>query len=51
MADISKCTGHEFLIRDKCYRFAAKKSLFQSFIAVVPYDKENKRCIYFWKNE
>lgn len=51
MADISMCEGTECPLKEECYRFSAPKSMYQSYFVEVPYDKEQKKCDYYWKQD
>jgi len=46
MADISKCANTMCPLRKKCYRFTAKKGMFQSYVDF----KYDNGCVHFWKN-
>ena len=49
MSDIAKCIGKDCKIKESCYRFTAKDSLYwQSYI--MPKVKDGK-CEMYWKNE
>lgn len=50
MADITKCTGKNCQIKDKCYRYTALDGLWQSY-ANFNKDKkikDKKECKEFW---
>ena len=51
MTDISKCRGTDCPLKESCYRYTAKEGMWQSYIFDVPYDKEKKKCEYYWKVE
>lgn len=49
MPDISMCKGDGCPIKQDCYRFTARPSEFyQSYFAVVPYDKKTG-CDHYWE--
>ena len=53
MADITKCSGDNCPIKDKCYRFTAPTEEFgQSYFMEPPYDIKNAHviCEMFWKD-
>jgi len=45
MPDITLCINKECFMREKCYRFKAKPSLWQSFTHFVPAGKDD--CIHY----
>ena len=47
MADISMCANVSCPLRNKCYRFTAKKGMFQSYVDF----KYDNGCKAFWKTE
>ena len=48
MADITKCKGLGCPVKEDCYRYTAKADKYQSYFTDSPYDKENKKCDYYW---
>jgi hypothetical protein len=49
MADIAKCIGKNCKVKESCYRFTAKDSLYwQSYIS--PKVKDGK-CNMYWENK
>ncbi len=50
MPDICMCSGQGCPQREKCYRFTAKPSLYQSMFTVPPIDG-NGNCEEFWDNK
>jgi hypothetical protein len=46
MADITKCKGQGCPVKEKCYRYTAKESMYQSYFSELPI-KDNK-CDMFW---
>jgi len=53
MADITKCSGDNCPIKDKCYRFTAPDStLLQSYFMEPPFYIKNAHviCEMFWKD-
>lgn len=46
MADISKCTGEGCPIKEKCYRYTAPTSIWQSYLDI----KYEENCDYYWPN-
>jgi len=54
MADITMCSGKGCRVKDKCYRFTAKKSEFwQSYFLNPPLEVKNDvlACRMFWGEE
>lgn len=51
MADISMCSGKDCPLKDKCYRYTAPQSDYQSWFSVVPYSTFVESCEYFWDNK
>jgi hypothetical protein len=50
MANITKCTGDNCPIKEKCYRFTAISSKYQSWFS-PPYGRdEPNTCYYFLSN-
>lgn len=50
--DITMCTGGDCPLKEQCYRFKAVPNKFrQSMFMTIPYDKEEEKCKYFWKND
>ena len=49
MADITMCSGVGCDMKDKCYRFTAERSHWQSWFSVVPI--KDGECDKFWDNE
>lgn len=49
MADITMCTGKGCDLRNRCFRFTARRGYRQSMFLLPPFDKSDK-CIYFWDN-
>jgi hypothetical protein len=47
MADISKCLGTDCILKEKCFRYKAPESYFQSYFVDVPII--NGVCEYFMK--
>ena len=50
MADITMCKGLECPVKEDCYRFNAKADEYQYYFLEPPYDKEKKKCDYYWGN-
>lgn len=50
MPDITKCRGNFCPLRESCYRYTSKASMYQSYFSKTPYsvDSENQ-CDYYWK--
>ncbi len=48
MSDITKCSGKDCPMKDKCYRFTAKDGFWQSYFTKVP--NKGKKCNQFWDN-
>ena len=48
MADITKCTGENCPLKDRCYRFTAKADEYRQAYFGAPPIKEGK-CEYFWE--
>jgi len=48
MPDITMCNNNKCLSKNKCYRFIATPSRYQSYIAWTVKEKVNK-CEYFWE--
>ena len=46
MADITKCMGDGCPIKEKCYRYTAKESTYQSYFTKAPFDGE--KCDMYW---
>lgn len=46
MADITKCRGDGCIVKEKCYRYTAKDSSYQSYFVEVPF-REGK-CDMYW---
>ncbi len=49
MADISMCRNVICTLKEKCYRYTAKPSSYQTY-ADFTQDKKGK-CEYFWDNK
>ena len=49
MSDITKCKGTNCPLKEKCYRFTATESYYQSYFVEVPF-KDNE-CEMFWGNQ
>jgi len=47
MSDITKCTGKECPVKNKCYRFTAKSSDYMQSFFTIPPIKEGK-CDMYW---
>ena len=50
MADITMWKGIECTVKEDCYRYNAKADEYQYYFVEEPYDKENKKCDYYWGN-
>lgn len=50
MPDYMMCKGGGCMLKDKCLRFTAKGSDWQSWFAEVPWDTEELDCEYFMDN-
>ena len=50
MADITKCSGHECPIKEKCHRFTAESGVWQSYFTNVPGKIEEGKftCDKYW---
>jgi hypothetical protein len=48
MADISKCEGTNCPLKENCYRFTAIANKYYQAYIEPPYNKEEKKCEYFW---
>lgn len=46
MADITKCTGKDCKIKNKCYRYTAKSGVWQPWFSNSPL--QNGICKMFW---
>lgn len=46
MADITMCTGDGCPLKEKCCRFTAEKSEWQSYFLTPPFD--GKTCEIYW---
>ena len=46
MPDISMCKNEKCKRKNKCYRYMAKPSMYQSYG-----DFDEKNCVYFWEVE
>ena len=49
MADISKCNGIGCSMKERCYRYTAKSSTFQSYL-MGKIEIKNNSCPLFWAN-
>ena len=49
MTDIIKCNNEDCKLKDKCYRFTAPASNYQSYFSENP-DKDGE-CDRFWDNK
>jgi hypothetical protein len=49
MSDITKCPGGGCPIKERCHRFTAKPSDYQSYFVEPPYN--DLSCDMFWSNE
>jgi hypothetical protein len=49
MADITKCNGQGCPVKEKCYRYTAKESMYQSYFSEPPI-KDNKCDMYWGEN-
>ena len=47
MPDITMCMGDGCPAKERCYRFTAKPSKYQSYFAVVPWQVETYHCAHF----
>ena len=47
MPDITMCPGGDCLKKEKCYRYTAEPSSWQSYFTEPPNDGEE--CEYFWQ--
>jgi hypothetical protein len=50
MADITKCKGVGCPVKEDCYRYTAEADIYQAYFLYAPYDKEKKKCDYYWGN-
>lgn len=48
MADISMCPANNCPLKDKCYRYRATSSKYQSWFMETPYDKDKENCNSYW---
>jgi hypothetical protein len=50
MADITKCSGHGCLVKEKCYRFTAEAGMRQSYFVEVPgkIEEGEFKCDMYW---
>ena len=48
MPDIPMCKDNSCTLKDKCYRFKAKKSKEQSYFLESP-KKDDDKCRFFWE--
>ena len=46
MVDITKCTGENCHLKNKCYRFRSKPGRLQSYFIEIPIQEDNS-CDYF----
>jgi hypothetical protein len=46
MADITKCKGQNCPIKDQCYRYTAKDSIWQSYFMESPINDD--KCDMYW---
>lgn len=55
MSDITMCKGESencvCKLRDKCYRYTAETSRYQSWFAELPIKNEYEKCTYYWPNQ
>lgn len=51
MPDITMCKGEDCPKKEECYRFLAKPSGLQSWFANPPFNKELKKCGFFWQRD
>lgn len=52
VADITMCKGEGCKKKDKCLRHTAKANEYrQSYFVILPINKKNNKCEYFWKKE
>lgn len=51
MPDISMCMSKYCPIRESCYRYTAIPSEYRQSYADFSYNKELKKCEYYWNNE
>ena len=48
--DITLCKGLDCPLKETCFRHTAKPNEFrQSYFTNSPYDKENKKCDYYYE--
>ena len=47
MPDITMCNGGDCPLKETCYRYKAKPSEFQSYLAEIPYNAGATMCEYF----
>lgn len=45
------CAGTNCPLKEKCYRYKAKPTEWQSFFMAAPYNKETKNCDRYWEIE
>lgn len=50
MPDMTMCDGHGCPLKDKCYRYTAFASSYQSWFLQAPIN-EDGTCDYFWNDE
>jgi len=50
MPDISKCTGVNCPMKNKCYRYTSVDSYYQSYFTTPPI-KEDGECEYYWEDK
>ena len=48
MTDICCCSGEDCPFKEKCFRFTAKRSQYQSFFCEAPIEKETNTCKHFY---
>ncbi len=52
MPDITMCSGEKCPLKETCYRYLARPSIYnQSFFENPPYDKATKNCDYYLKDK
>jgi len=47
MPDITMCKGQNCPLKENCYRYKAKPSLYQSYFMEAPF--KNRECNHYWE--
>lgn len=49
MPDITMCKGTDCPLKERCFRYKATPSYFQSWFVDIPFDKQLNNCNQYWE--